>query len=81
MIHKAKDLSPDQRTALEGLLGRSVGDEEAISVRAITPAAVPDWLLQSWESSQELGLDRLSMDEIDAEIQAARMARRDRRQQ
>jgi len=81
MIHKAKDLSPDQRTALEGLLGRSVGDEEAISVRAITPAAVPDWLRQSWESSQELGLDRLSMDEIDAEIQAARMARRDRRQQ
>ena len=81
MIHKAKDLSPDQRTALEGLLGRPVGDEEAISVRAIAAAAVPDWLRQSWESSQELGLDRLSMDEIDAEIQAARMARRDRRQQ
>ena len=35
MIHKAKDLSPEQKVAIESLLGRQVLDDEAISVRAI----------------------------------------------
>jgi len=29
MIHKAKDLSPDQRLAIESLLGRSIEENEA----------------------------------------------------
>ena len=33
MIHKAKDLSPEQKVAIESLLGRHVLDDEAISVR------------------------------------------------
>jgi ribosome recycling factor len=37
MIHKAKDLSPDQRAAIESLLGRRVLEDEAISIRAIEP--------------------------------------------
>ena len=37
MIHKAKDLSPDQKTVLESLLGRRILEDEAISVRAIEP--------------------------------------------
>jgi plasmid stability protein len=37
---------------------------------------VPEWLRKSRETSRESGLDRLSMDEIDAEIAAARKARR-----
>jgi len=81
MIHKAKDLSPDQKVVVEGLLGRPVSEDEAISVRAITPAAAPEWLRESWESAARQGLDRLSMEEIDAEIKAARKARRDRQQQ
>jgi len=32
----------------------------------------PEWLRKSWESAKQSGLDRLSMDEIDAEIAAAR---------
>ena len=80
MIHKAKDLSPDQKMVLESLLGRPVGEEEAISVRAVAPASAPDWLQKSWESAQHYGLDRLSMEEIDTEIEAARRAGRDRRQ-
>ena len=40
---------------------------------------VPEWLRKSWESSRDAGLDRLSMDEIDAEIGAARRARRESR--
>jgi plasmid stability protein len=39
----------------------------------------PDWLRRSWESATRAGLDRLSIDEIDAEIAAARKARRESR--
>ncbi|MFZ0963677.1 MAG: hypothetical protein WAO35_22665 [Terriglobia bacterium] len=42
MIHKAKDLSPEQKVAIESLLGRSVLDEEAISVRTVEPPALTD---------------------------------------
>jgi hypothetical protein len=75
MIHKAKDLSPDQKMAIESLLGRSVAEDEAISIRTLASASAPEWLQKSWESAKRLGLDRLSMDEIDAEIDAARKAR------
>jgi hypothetical protein len=43
MIHKAKDLSPDQKTAIESLLGRTVAEDEAISIRTFTPASAPEW--------------------------------------
>jgi hypothetical protein len=42
MICKAKDLSPEQKVAIESLLGRRVLDDEAISVRAIEPPALSD---------------------------------------
>ena len=42
MIHKAKDLSPEQKVAIESLLGRQVLDDEAISVRAIEPPVLSD---------------------------------------
>ena len=35
MILHAKDLSPDQKAAIESLLGRRVLEDEAISIRAI----------------------------------------------
>jgi hypothetical protein len=78
MIHKAKDLSPDQRLAIEGLLGRAIGEHEEISIRATASRSAPDWLKKSWESAQEQGLDRLSPEEIEAEIAAVRNARRGR---
>jgi hypothetical protein len=37
---------------------------------------VPDWLRESWESAKQTGVSQLSMHEIDAEIAAARKARR-----
>ena len=75
-----KDLSPDQKTAIESLLGRSVDQNEAISIRTLASASAPDWLQQSWETAKRAGLDRLSVEEIDAEIDAARKARRNRQQ-
>jgi len=80
MIHKAKDLSPDQKLAIEGLLGRTVADDTAISIRTLESGSAPEWLQQSWESAKRLGLDRLPMEEIDAEIDAARKVRLDRQQ-
>jgi L-lactate utilization protein LutC len=42
MIHKAKDLSPDQKAAVESLLGRQILEGEAVSVRAFEPPALSD---------------------------------------
>jgi hypothetical protein len=42
MIRNAKDLSPDQKAAIESLLGRRVLEDEAISVRAIEPPALSE---------------------------------------
>lgn len=80
MIRKAKDLSPDQKTAIEGLLGRSVAESERVSVRVLAAGPEPEWLQQSWESAKRFGLHQLSPEEIDAEIDAARRARSDRQQ-
>ncbi len=77
MIRNAKDLSPDQKLAIESLLGRPVSENEQINISTVTP---PDWLQESWESAKQQGLDHLTMDEIDAEIAAARRARRERQQ-
>lgn len=75
MIHKAKDLSLEQKVALESLLGRPIAPNEAISVQVVPSAVAPEWLQKSWESAKLQGLDQLSMEEIDAEISAARKAR------
>jgi hypothetical protein len=48
MIHKAKDLSADQKAAIESLLGRRILEDEAISIRAIEPPALSN------ERKQEL---------------------------
>jgi hypothetical protein len=79
MTHKAKYLSPDQKMAIDSLLGRSIAENEEISIRTTTSPSAPGWLQASWKSAQEQGLDRLSVEQIDAEIAAARKARRDRR--
>jgi len=42
MIHKAKDLSPDEKLLIEHLLGRRVLEDEAISVRAFEPPALSE---------------------------------------
>jgi hypothetical protein len=79
MTRKAKDLSPDQRLAIESLLGRSIAENEEISIRTTIPPFAPEWIQESWTSAKERGLDQLSVEEIDAEIAAARKARREGR--
>jgi hypothetical protein len=38
MTHNVKDLSIEQKLAIESLLGRRVSDEESVSVKAIPPS-------------------------------------------
>ena len=47
-------------------------------IKTLAPA--PDWLEKSWDSAKREGLDKLTMEEIDAEIDAARRDRRERRE-
>jgi len=61
MICNATDLSPEQKAALETLLGRRVQDGEAVSVRAFEPAAVSRE--QRMEIAKEL---RRYFSEVDA---------------
>ncbi len=39
MIHKAKDLSPDQRKAVEALIGQTLSEQDHVSVRRLRPPA------------------------------------------
>ena len=59
MLYRVKDLSPEQKQTIEGLLGRAVSNDEAVSVRAVPTATVipsklsPTQLIEALE-----GLDR-----------------------
>lgn len=66
MIRNAKDLSPDQKMAIEGILGRRVLEDEEISVRAIQPPPLSD------ERRTELLQDfKAYFAEVDAQRQPA----------
>jgi NADH:ubiquinone oxidoreductase subunit B-like Fe-S oxidoreductase len=41
LIHKASELRPQTRAALEAELGRSLGDDEEISIMAFVPHDTP----------------------------------------
>jgi plasmid stability protein len=49
---------------------------EQYALQVLEQDLAPEWLRRSWASAKEGGVDRLSMDEIDAEITAARKSRR-----
>jgi hypothetical protein len=73
MIHSVKDLSSDQKLAIESLLGRPISEGEKVSVRTV-PAS-PEWLMSIQQDSMKNGTGGLTMEEIDAEIAAARRER------
>ena len=78
MIHSVKDLSPDQKLAIESLLGRPILDGEQVSVRTV-PAS-PEWLTAIQREAKGKGADNLTLEEINKEISSARGARRSRRE-
>jgi hypothetical protein len=40
MLHDVKDLSPEQRRAVENLPGRPVAEDESVSIKGIRPSAI-----------------------------------------
>jgi plasmid stability protein len=72
------DLPDAEVTALAAKArARGVSAEE-YARQVLEHDIAPDWLRRSWESAAQAGLNRLSMDEIDAEIAAARKVRSER---
>ena len=73
---------PDEQTAALAAKARAQGlSTEEYARQVLEHDLVPEWLQKSWESSKQAGLDKLSVNEIDAEIAAARKARRESRLQ
>ena len=73
---------PDEQTAALAAKARAQGlSAEEYARQVLEHDLTPEWLQESWASSRQAGLERLSMDEIDAEIAAARKARRESRLQ
>jgi plasmid stability protein len=69
---------PDEQTTALAAKARAHGLSTEQYVRLVLQHDLaPEWLRKSWESSEQAGLDRLSADEIEAEIGAARKARRE----
>lgn len=40
MLHRVRDLSPEQKLAVESLLERSVSEDESVSIKALTSSAI-----------------------------------------
>ena len=40
MLHHVKDLSPEERRAVENLLGRPVAEDEFVSIKGLRPSAI-----------------------------------------
>lgn len=71
---------PDDTTAALVAKARALGlSAEECTRKLVEQDLAPEWLRKSWESARQQGLDQLSMEEIDAEISAARKLRRERR--
>ena len=73
---------PEEQKALLAAKAQAKGlSPEEYAQQVLEHDLVPEWLRNSWETSKAVGLDQLSTEEIDAEIDAARKARRDSRLQ
>jgi plasmid stability protein len=69
---------PEEQKALLAAKAQAKGlSAEEYARQVLEHDLVPEWLRKSWETSKAIGLDQLSTEEIDAEIAAARKARRE----
>lgn len=73
------DLPDAELTALTAKARAHGVSAEQYARQVLEHHLAPDWPRRSWEGAAQAGLNRLSMDEIDAEIAAARKARRESR--
>jgi plasmid stability protein len=75
------NLPEDQAAALAAKArARGLSTEEyarEVLAQNVAPDRTPAWLRDSWASAKAAGLDRLSEDEIEAEIASAHRERRE----
>lgn len=69
-------LREDEQTALEAKARAKGLSPEDYARQVLAQDLVPEWLRQSWARAAQSGAANLSVDEICAEIAAARAARR-----
>jgi plasmid stability protein len=69
------DLPDEQALVLKAKAKAQGASTEQYARQLLEKDLVPDWLRESWESAGQTGVNQLSMDEIDAEIAAARKPR------
>ena len=71
-----------QDAILEAFQRSSAGDlrDAILSPASADAESAPSWLKDSWRKARESGLDTMTMEEIDSEITAARLARRQPKQ-
>lgn len=73
------DLPDEQRAALIAKARAQGLSAEDYARQVLEHDLAPEWLQKSWESAKQARLSQLAPEEIDAEIAAARKARRDSR--
>jgi len=73
------ELSDDNKAALTAKAQAHGPSVEEYARQVLEYDLAPAWLRRSWATAKEAGLDQLSMEEIDAEIAAARKERRESR--
>jgi hypothetical protein len=67
MLHHVKDLSPEQRRAVENLLGRPVAEDESASIKGIRPSAIIPPRLSPDERKEAIEKLRQYFSKIDAQ--------------
>jgi plasmid stability protein len=81
MISLTVELPEEQNAAL-ALKAQTRGlSVEQYARQVLEHDLAPEWLKESWQTAREGGIDQLSADDINAEIAAARKARRESRLQ
>jgi hypothetical protein len=69
-----KDLSPDERRAVENLLGRPVAEDESVSIKGIRPSAILPSRLSSKERTEALSKLRRYFAKVDVRRKPVRDA-------
>ena len=70
MLHHVKDLSPEERRAVENLLGHPVSEDESVSIKTIRPAAIMPPQLSPEERQEALEKLRRYFAKVDAKRQS-----------
>lgn len=67
MLHHVKDLSPEERRAVENLLGRPVDEDESVSIKGIRPSSIISPRLSADERKEAIDKLQQYFSRVDAQ--------------